>query len=101
MSRAVRDTAISKAIADRKINEDKRDFFERMWEVDPSETLSMLTSMPKPGSPAPIAATSVPSPVTRSEDYPTAYLTPEERERIAGAQAGVAPPRLMSEPGGA
>ena len=51
---AVRDTAINKAIADRKIPESKRDFYESMWEADPSETLGLLTTLPKPAAAAPV-----------------------------------------------
>ncbi len=95
---AVRDTAINKAIADRKIEAGSRDFYERMWEADPSETLGLLTTLPKPGAPAPVPAA---APVAQAgDDYPTTHLTPEERDRIARAEAGAPPPRLNSEPGG-
>jgi len=97
---AVRDTAINKAIADRKIPETKREFYERMWQVDPSETLSLLTSMPKPASAAPVAAMPVAADAP-GDGYVDTFLTAEERERIAHAQAGSPPPRLMTEPGGA
>jgi hypothetical protein len=106
-SAAVRDTAINKAIADRKIPEAKRDFYERMWEADPSETLGLLTSLPKAAAPAPaappaVATPPVPGPAQQvDDDYDDTFLTPEERQRIDGAKAGTAPPRIVQEPGGA
>jgi hypothetical protein len=100
----IRDTTINKAIADRAIPEAKRDFYERMWEVDPSETLGLLTSMGKADAPAP-APTATPAsdaPAQQAgDDYPDTFLTPEERHRIDGAKAGAVPPRIVQEPGGA
>jgi hypothetical protein len=103
----VRDTAISKAIADRKIEASKRDFYERMWEVDADETFTLLMELPKGGTSAPeVAATPYGSAAPAAaapggpEDYPDQHLNQDERERIARATAGLPPQRIVSEPGG-
>jgi hypothetical protein len=86
---------INRSVLEGRIPESRRDHYERLYDAAPAETLDLLAQLPR-GAALASAAPAAPD----AEDYPTQGLTAEERERIAAAQAGSPPPRIVSEPGG-
>lgn len=97
---AVRDAALDKAIAERRIPPDRRGHYEVEFARAPQSTLELLASL----EPAPqeleavIAQADFTDPNVESDEaYPTGWLNGSERRAIRAAEAGEDAERVVLE----
>lgn len=90
------DAAISQAIADGRLTEDRRAHYQMQFSANPDGTLALLAQL-QSVDPAALVATTAPSPTAGEEAYPQGWLNDTERSVVHAALEGKAPPKVVVE----